>query len=232
MLDAVAPAAGLTDLFVLSHGWNNDMADARALYSGLCAELRTGWPAHGSARCPGARSRVLGVFWPSKKFADKDLIPGGAASLGAAAAAGRPALPAAALVRQLDRLKGAFDHPQADQLIEQAKTLAPSLENSPAAQAQFADLLRKLPGRSAGSAEDASDQFFAMSGPDLIKRLVAPATPAVPGAGGPAGEPRAAPPGVPGSEAGPPRGRQPPWRAAPPESVTGSAGSRAARSTS
>src|SRR3954464_10140481 len=32
---------GLTDLFVFSHGWNNDMQDARALYRLFFADLRT-----------------------------------------------------------------------------------------------------------------------------------------------------------------------------------------------
>ena len=32
LLDFVGQG-GVTDLFVLAHGWNNDMADARALYA-------------------------------------------------------------------------------------------------------------------------------------------------------------------------------------------------------
>jgi hypothetical protein len=32
--------SGVTDLFVLSHGWNNDMADARALYTKFFRQAR------------------------------------------------------------------------------------------------------------------------------------------------------------------------------------------------
>ena len=31
----------ITDLFLISHGWNNDMADARALYRELLAACAT-----------------------------------------------------------------------------------------------------------------------------------------------------------------------------------------------
>jgi hypothetical protein len=195
--DAVASAAELTDLFVVSHGWNNDMNDAHALYTRLFDQFRD---MVNAAVLPGMAGRtfaVLGIFWPSKKFADEEVIPGGAASLGpAAAAGGKPALPAAALERQLDRLRGVFDHPTADELIDRAKALVPSLENSPTAQAQFADIIRQLPNRREGTKEDASDEFFIRKGDDLLKRLATPAAapPASPGgrggtAGGAAGGP-------------------------------------------
>lgn len=211
VLDAVEPAAGLTDLLVVSHGWNNDMADAQNLYEALFQRFRD---ALHIGLVPGVANRkfaVVGVFWPSKKFAEEELIPGGAASISpAAGVAGKPALPATALTKQLDGLKGVFDHPQADQLLEQAKALVANLESSPAAQAQFADLIRQLPSRTAATSEDASDQFFTRKGDDLLKRMEAPmaaATPPAPGrpggggaAGGPGmgrpGTPVAAPPGA------------------------------------
>ena len=34
-----AGAGKVTDFFVISHGWNNDMADARDLYNGLFASV-------------------------------------------------------------------------------------------------------------------------------------------------------------------------------------------------
>src|ERR1700694_4297164 len=71
--------AGVTDLFVISHGWNNNMDEAKNLYSGLCAQLA----AQIAAR-PALKSRtyaICGILWPSKKFEDQELIPSGAASL-------------------------------------------------------------------------------------------------------------------------------------------------------
>src|SRR5688572_8391299 len=69
---------GLTDLIVLAHGWNNDMADARGLYDRLVNSLNAVTPS-----VTGIADRQIGVvraFWPSKKFADSDLIPGGGAA--------------------------------------------------------------------------------------------------------------------------------------------------------
>ena len=72
-----------TDLFGVSHGWNNDMAEARALYEALFGKISE-IPGSGLMPALGARSfAVIGVFWPSKKFADAELIPGGGASTAA-----------------------------------------------------------------------------------------------------------------------------------------------------
>jgi hypothetical protein len=70
---------GVTDLFVMSHGWNNNMDDAQNLYSGLSAQLAAQIAA--AARLKGRTFAICGVLWPSKAFDDADLIPGGAASL-------------------------------------------------------------------------------------------------------------------------------------------------------
>ena len=45
---ALAVAEGdVTDLLVLSHGWNNDMADARGLYSRIAGSMRSVLGANG-----------------------------------------------------------------------------------------------------------------------------------------------------------------------------------------
>ena len=67
-----------TDLFVISHGWNNDMKDARSLYERFFTEVQKELQA-ARVDLSGRTFAVLGVFWPSKRFTDKDLIPGGAA---------------------------------------------------------------------------------------------------------------------------------------------------------
>src|ERR1700749_4929848 len=61
----------VTDLIVLSHGWNNDMQEAKELYQELLTNMSR-WVAKGSF--PALKDRkfaVMGVLWPSKKFADK-----------------------------------------------------------------------------------------------------------------------------------------------------------------
>ena len=170
-IDGVA-AGGTTDLFVLSHGWNNDMADARSLYKDLLGRMRD--VIDGGQVPLGARKlAVLAVLWPSKKFADEELIPSGAAS------AGSP-VNATVVNRQLDALKGVFDNPDADAILARAKLLVPKLDASPAARVEFADLVRSLPGSNVGSLEDASDRFFKVAGDELMNRLSRPASIAPP----------------------------------------------------
>jgi len=182
---------GTTDLFVISHGWNNDMADARNLYDRLFK-----WVRHvlDSARIPGASNRsyaILAVLWPSKKFADDELIPSGAAGA-------RSPIGVAELRKQLDNLRGAFDAPKADQKLTRAKALLPKLEDSKGARKEFGDLLRSLVPPKAGDELDGTEQFRKIAGDELIDRLSKPvsatrpkgpggATAITPGAGGAAG---------------------------------------------
>jgi pimeloyl-ACP methyl ester carboxylesterase len=73
-LDNIAPAE---NLFVMVHGWNSDIDQARALYTNLFTQFsRT---REGYAR--PQPSAVLGILWPSEKCAPHALIPGGAACL-------------------------------------------------------------------------------------------------------------------------------------------------------
>jgi hypothetical protein len=156
-------------LLVLAHGWNNDMADARRLYERLLGSMR-------ALLDRDSRERdmvIAGVFWPSKKFADEELIPaGGVASVGTAAA-GAGSMPDEALKRELERLKGTFDRPD-EAALDKAKGLVERLEDSPSAQREFADLLRSLLPRPADITEDASDSFFKRPGDELLGSLRAP----------------------------------------------------------
>ena len=174
-----------TDLIVISHGWNNDMAEARGLYAKFLSSFRKRL----DAGVPGVKDRkfaVLAVLWPSKKFADRELIPSGAAGVGSS-------IPDKAIVDQIQALKGFFNSPAADANLEKAKALVPTLENSPAAQKEFADLIRHTvtPEAAKGEegAEDASKDFFKLSGDEVMKRMgkpIALAAP-MPGKGGGAG---------------------------------------------
>ena len=120
---------GVTDLIVWSHGWNNDMDEARDHYKRFAATMRAAADRHLADRT----TAILGVLWPSKKFADAALIPGGAA-------AGQDA-DEARLLAQLDALQGAFTAKGADAKLRKARALVPRLE-SPKVQAEFLELLR------------------------------------------------------------------------------------------
>ena len=86
----LAGLAPVTDLLVLSHGWNNDKADASQLYDELLGNLdklldlrnqpRYQRPRglHQSLR--GREFAAVRIYWPSKKFTDEELIPGGGAA--------------------------------------------------------------------------------------------------------------------------------------------------------
>lgn len=68
---ALAADPGVTDLLVLSHGWNDDYPRAVSLYTGLTAAM-----AEAGGAPPGLA--VLGIFWPAKQF---DAAPATAAAI-------------------------------------------------------------------------------------------------------------------------------------------------------
>jgi hypothetical protein len=176
-----AGGAGTTDLFVLSHGWNNDMGEARGLYSKLVKRLRFVLDSAAPDGLAGRRFAVMGVLWPSKKFADKDLIPGGAASVGAVGDS--------ALKLELRNLRGAFDARGADARLKRAEALADQLE-SPAAQQEFVQIMRELLPQGAGSPEKQAEvppRFYTRDAATLLRDLAKPERPLAGGKGGAAG---------------------------------------------
>lgn len=172
LVDGVEQRA-VSDLFVIAHGWNNDMAGARALYANYVGRVRELIDAGHGQGVESRNSAVLGVLWPSLKFGDQELIPGGAASAGSV-------VTDSVLRAQLDGLKGVFSASDADAKLERAKALVPKLEDSTSARRELADLLRAVVPRDAADAEDASDRFFAQDGAELMDRLSQPTLPTGP----------------------------------------------------
>src|SRR3990170_8311031 len=126
---------GVTDLFVISHGWNNNAADARTLYR----HFFTNFMAVGKPEdLAGRACAVIGVIWPSKKFdelvaaADSGEAAQGSAGLGTGAAESRAELEA-----KLDAMKRFFVEPGQQQSIEEARTLLPDLEDKASARRAF-----------------------------------------------------------------------------------------------
>lgn len=161
-----------TDLLVLSHGWNNDMAEARRLYERLLGHLRDHLDA---GRVPGLEGRTWGVFavlWPSKKFADEDLIPSGAAAA--------PGVGEGDLDRALRELTGFFEGDDADARLERARQLVGRLDADPEARRAFVDELRPLfPDDPDGeTAAELPPETFELPGDEVLERLGTP--PALP----------------------------------------------------
>jgi hypothetical protein len=157
----------VSDLFVISHGWNNDMADARDLYSRFFECMRAVINLGTVGGISTRNFAVLAVLWPSKKFAEQDLIPSGAAS-------GGSPITNDLLKQELKGMKGLFDGKDADAALDKAIQLVAKLEDSPKAQAEFADLLRSILPKPTPDNTDASGDFFKLPGDEIIKRLSKP----------------------------------------------------------
>jgi hypothetical protein len=168
-----------TDLFVASHGWNNDIADARQLYEALFKRISELATTGLVPRLDGRAFAVLGVFWPSKKFTDEDLIPGGGASTASPQNV-------AAVVKLLEELKNdpvrlgdTTVDPARSATLDRAKALVPNLETDPAARREFVLALRSVVDQRAAHPEDGSDAFFRKDPLELFGELsqtvVAPA---------------------------------------------------------
>lgn len=161
-----------SDLLVLAHGWNNDIAEARALYARLLEHLRSHLDAGAVAGLEDRSWGVHAVLWPSKKFADRDLIPSGAASA--------PGVGEGDLDAMLAGLEGFFDAPGADQRLAEARRLVGSLETDPQARRELVDLLRPLfpDDPDPETALELPAETFELPGDELLERLGTP--PALP----------------------------------------------------
>jgi predicted alpha/beta hydrolase family esterase len=166
---AVALPARVTDLFVISHGWNNDAEAARSLYQRLFTNFVA------VARpddLPGRRFAIVGVIWPSKEFDELVAIAGapggaqGAAGVHAADEGSRKAVEA-----KLDRMKELFTEAAQRQLLDEARALIPDLDDRASARRLFVEKIRSLLDPSAANREDASDSFFKAGGDELMDNL-------------------------------------------------------------
>jgi hypothetical protein len=156
--------SGATDLFVIAHGWNNDMDDARRMYETFFQRLRQMLDDGKVADAATRTYAVLGLLWPSKRFAEQELTAGAAAGLEEADSDD-------ALGRQVDLLDQLFDEPGASAQLDEARQLIPRLEDSAESQRRFAELIRGLLSPVAEDEEDASTTFFDLPPADLMDRL-------------------------------------------------------------
>ncbi|HLL70677.1 MAG TPA: hypothetical protein VK363_04540 [Pyrinomonadaceae bacterium] len=169
VLDFVSgqPQGSVTDLIVISHGWNNDMGEARRTYGNLFALVRKQLDGNRPQGLEARNFAVLGILWPSKKFADEELTASGAASF-------ETDTEQAEILQQLETLKGAFDNPDEDAIIERAKALVPLLDTDPNAATRFTDLIRSLPYKGEQHADDGTDKFFKMPAGEIVDVLSRP----------------------------------------------------------
>ena len=124
-----APGNTFTDVVVMSHGWNNDIDEARTLYRNFFGSLEQVSPA------AAGKTLAVGILWPSKKFVEADLIPGGAAS------ADNDPVADGVLLQRLENMKQVFGDSQADEKLEQMKALVAGLSKDANQQNQFVSLM-------------------------------------------------------------------------------------------
>jgi Alpha/beta hydrolase of unknown function (DUF900) len=167
----------LTDLIVISHGWNNDKEEAQDLYARMFEQVRSTLP-----QAPLANDRrlgILGILWPSKKFTDRELIPGGgSASLdGSLDDAGD--VSTTHLEREVDRFKAVAKPGPRD--LDEMKTLLDRLEDDPSARKRFVELVHlsldppaPAPVRGQPSPEASASAFDPKNTEDIFSALRAP----------------------------------------------------------
>ena len=161
--------AGTTDVFVISHGWNNNAERARQLYGALFANFVAVAQPNDLA---GRNLAIVGVIWPSKEFDELVAVSGvpagaeGAMGLRAADAGSRKVLE-----DKLDRMKEFFTEPAQVRALDEAKALLPDLEDKGTARREFVSKIRSLLDPAAANKEDASDSFFKDDPNELMKNL-------------------------------------------------------------
>ncbi len=172
LVDALTTPTGnqvVTDLLVLSHGWNDNIPDAEALYT-LIGDHITAVLPNQTVACAAVRARqviVCGILWPSKKFDDNSLIPGGAAGLSDGGVADASAA--------VDLLSGFIDTPESNTALAQAKSLIPSLAGSLDARDEFVRIVRAFMPHTANDEEPViADDFYTLGGDQLLQRLSRP----------------------------------------------------------
>ncbi len=172
---ASADGKSTTDLVVISHGWNNDMSEARQLYTKFFTAIDS--VQQGQSAAKDRKFAVAAILWPSKRFADADLIAGGAAGLG------NPLEDQ--LNAQLDQLTQIFaGDPAATAKIEHAREQIPKLEVSQSAQDDFVFALSGVMPAARGEKDEGLDDSISslksgqVPGHSVLERLSAPIFPA------------------------------------------------------
>ena len=155
---------GITDLFLFSHGWNNDQTDAVSLYTRYFAQVRALIDDGTIAKARTAKIGIAGVVWPSILWPDdaptsgvQPVVPdprGGGASMG-----GGPSAP-----------------PRVVSPAEIQAAIAPHYDANQ--QAILAELIAMLTAREGTQA--AADAFKAKLGEFLATERATPADPRQP----------------------------------------------------
>ena len=160
-------AKKISDLFIFSHGWNNDRTAALALYNRFFGEVRkvleTTHPRSGSTRIG-----VVGIVWPSILWPDdadsasvnRVLTGGGGVALGG----GAPIPAAQATPKQIrDELRKGYDDVHQLKLLEELTAMLETQPKTEAALKEFRSKLGEFLASDAGTPVDSKQPDSAES---------------------------------------------------------------------
>jgi hypothetical protein len=168
--EVVLPA-GVTDLIIMSHGWNNNKSRAEDLYNSFFASFAAAAQPNDLS---GRKLVILGVFWPSREYDTSVAVSGTPATGGGGAAlGGGNGDSIKRLEEKLDDMKEIFTETEQKKLLDEVKALLPELEEKASVRDQFVNKMRSLLDPSAAGKEDASNIFFKDDGNELMKNLKA-----------------------------------------------------------
>ena len=170
--------AGVTDLFVISHGWNNDIPEAEGLYSSIFDKVNEVL-AQANPVCVTVRARraaVVGILWPSKKFDEASLIAGGAAAMSTKGPAD--------VTKSIELLTSFVATPDARKSLKRASALVPKLADSIDSRDEFVRIVRAYMPHDVNSEEPViPEDLFTLDGDQLLQRLSRPVHDGKPGGG-------------------------------------------------
>jgi hypothetical protein len=166
--DVTLPGA-TKQVFVFSHGWNNDANDARNLYGAFFRNFEKIGQARFNLTAVEPFA-VVGIFWPSKKFSEGLAVFGGADPSGAASVEQR-AEGENKVISKLEEMKGLFSSDADKKLLNEAIDLVGELNDKATARAKFVEKIRSLLDPSAADREDASTSFFQSEPDELMESL-------------------------------------------------------------
>ncbi len=179
-------ALGKKHIICFSHGWNNDIPDARDLYDKFFTQVATVLPEFTIA--PGDIALML-VLWPSKKFDEASLVSGDAPNIGNpsqgnAAETGSPPTDGSnaaaidtAIKLQIEALRDAFGNdPSINAFLATAEGTLDDLGTMRSAQNDFVHALSAIipasPREEDPGVDDARGAMLALDGNDVLQRII------------------------------------------------------------
>ena len=150
------------DILILSHGWNNDMEEARKLYEGLLSLIEKR-KSNGQYSIAKRKILVILVLWPSKKFAVEHLIAGGGADI--------TDRDTELLLESIDNISDLFDNENKNEDFNKLKKLALDLDSQSSASDFASIVLDQLNADMRQNFSYIPEELFNLNGREVMERL-------------------------------------------------------------